>query len=87
MANNKHQNKTLPQYKVILLNDDIHSFEHVIKALCDVFPEITTQQSAQIAQNVHEYGKCILVQTHLELAETYEAWLKKFDLVVELEKV
>lgn len=87
MANNKPQNKTLPKYKVILLNDDVHSFEHVIKALCDVFPEMTTKDAVEVATTVHEAGKCILVTTHLELAETYEVWLKKSDLIVELEKV
>ena len=83
----KKNNTALPKYQVFLLNDDTHSFEDVIKSLCDIFPTITTQQAIDAATTVHQEGKCLLVTVHLELAETYEAWLVKAGLLVKLEKV
>ena len=44
-------------YKIILYNDDVNTFEHVIKLLVDVC-EHTYEQAEQCAYIVHYSGRC-----------------------------
>ena len=55
-------------YNVVLLNDDDHSFEYVIRMLKELFahPE---QRGFLMALEVHEKGRCIVCTTSLERAE------------------
>jgi ATP-dependent Clp protease adaptor protein ClpS len=57
-----------PPYNVILLNDDDHSFEYVIRMLKELFghPE---EKGFQMAKEVHEKGRVIVLTTSLEVAE------------------
>jgi ATP-dependent Clp protease adaptor protein ClpS len=57
-----------PPYHVILLNDDDHSFDYVIRMLKELFghPE---EKGFQMAKEVHERGRVIVLTTSLELAE------------------
>lgn len=45
--------------KLVLYNDDVHTFDYVIKALVDICRH-TTEQAEQCAVLVHCYGKCIV---------------------------
>ena len=57
-----------PPYHVILLNDDDHTFEYVIRMLRQLFghPE---PKGFVMALEVHEKGKCVVLTTSLEHAE------------------
>lgn len=58
----------LPPYHVILLNDDDHTYEYVIRMLKELFghPE---ERGTQMAREVDEHGKVIVLTTSLEHAE------------------
>jgi ATP-dependent Clp protease adaptor protein ClpS len=60
--------KRVPPYNVILLNDDDHSFEYVIRMLKQLFgyPE---ERGFLMALEVHETGRVIVCTTSLERAE------------------
>jgi len=57
-----------PPYHVILLNDNDHSFDYVIRMMKELFghPE---PKGFQIATEVHEKGRAIVCTTSLERAE------------------
>lgn len=49
--------KESERYVLILLNDDVNSFDHVIEALVDVCGH-TAEQAEQCALFAHMKGKC-----------------------------
>ena len=57
-----------PPYHVILLNDDEHSFEYVIKMATMLFAH-TKERAERAAMEVHEKGRVILLTTSREHAE------------------
>jgi ATP-dependent Clp protease adapter protein ClpS len=83
----KNKKPLLKQYTVTLINDDHNSFENVIFALLETFPQLSRTQCQNIAMTVHEEGKCDVAVAHLELAETFKVWLEKFGLTVQMEVV
>ena len=66
----KRQEKTLhlPRYHVILLNDDDHSFEYVIRMLFDLF-SFPIEKGFMAAKEVHEKGMVIVFTGPKETAE------------------
>jgi len=88
MAESKKNKKPLlKQYKVVLINDEHNSFENVIYALLETFPNMSKTQAQNIAMAVHEDGKHDVAVAHRELSETYLVWLEKFGLTVEMVEV
>jgi ATP-dependent Clp protease adaptor protein ClpS len=67
-ATEKHETKRQPPYHVVLLNDDDHSFEYVIRMLKELFghPE---ELGFKMAYEVHTKGRVIVCTTSLERAE------------------
>lgn len=57
-----------PPYHVILLNDDAHSFDYVIRMLLELFGHPETK-GFLLATEVHEQGRAIVCTTSLERAE------------------
>lgn len=57
-----------PPYNVVLLNDDDHTFEYVIRMLKELFgyPE---EKGFQMAEEVHTNGRVIVLTTTKEHAE------------------
>lgn len=57
-----------PLYNVVLLDDDYHTFDYVVRMLKQLFghPE---QKGALFAKEVHERGRAIIKTCALELAE------------------
>jgi ATP-dependent Clp protease adaptor protein ClpS len=64
----KENVKKLPPYHVILLNDDDHSFEYVIKMLQQLFGH-PPEKGYQMALEVHTRGRVIVDTTSKERAE------------------
>lgn len=64
----KTEQPTLPPYNVVLLDDDDHTYEYVIQMLRRVFghPE---SRGFQLAKQVDEHGRAIVLTTHKEHAE------------------
>lgn len=49
--------QTVKQYEIVLFNDDVNTFEHVIDTLMDVC-EHSPEQAEQCSLIVHYNGKC-----------------------------
>lgn len=60
--------KKLPPFNVVLLDDDDHSYEYVIEMLQSVFAH-PPERGFQLAKEVDETGRVIVMTTHKELAE------------------
>lgn len=66
----KNKPKQLPPYKVLLHNDDVNSFEHVIASILKV-TTLTPQEAILRTLEAHESGLALLLTTHRERAELY----------------
>lgn len=62
--------QTLPPYKVILHNDDVNSFEHVVHTVLELTP-LNELEALEKTLEAHETGQSILLITHKERAELY----------------
>ena len=51
------EEETLNQNEIVLFNDEVNTFEHVIETLIDVC-EHTAEQAEQCSLIVHHNGKC-----------------------------
>ncbi len=62
---------------LILYNDDVHTFDYVIKALVDICRH-TTEQAEQCAILVHCHGSCVVKQgAYSDLLPMHSALLDK----------
>ena len=76
--------RQLPPYKVILHNDDVSEFEHVIGAILKL--TVLNEQDAILrAIEAHETGVSLLLVTHKERAELYVEQFATFQLTVTCE--
>ena len=68
--------KTYPNYKVIVLNDDFNTFEHVAKCLLKHIPGMTSDLAWSLTNQVHYEGQAIVWSGPQEPAELYHQQLK-----------
>ena len=62
---------------LVLWNDDVHTFDYVIKALVDICRH-TEEQAEQCAILVHCHGKCTIKHgSYSELLPMHQALLEK----------
>jgi ATP-dependent Clp protease adaptor protein ClpS len=68
----KEQNETriAPRWKVLLLNDDVTTFEFVTDLLVSLFKK-PLAEARRLTQEVHDSGSAVVVITSLERAELY----------------
>jgi ATP-dependent Clp protease adaptor protein ClpS len=64
------------QWRVIVLNDDHNTFDHVAVSLARYIPGISVQQGYSYAQRIHNTGQAIVWSGHKEPAELYWEQLK-----------
>lgn len=76
--------KQLPPYKVLLHNDEVNSFEHVILAILKL-TTLESQQAILRTLEAHETGVALLLVTHKERAELYAEQFATFKLSVTIE--
>jgi ATP-dependent Clp protease adaptor protein ClpS len=62
--------KRLPPYKVLLHNDEVSTFEHVISSVVQI-AALATEDALLKTIEAHETGVSVLLVTHLERAELY----------------
>ncbi len=67
--------KTSPNYKVIVLNDDFNTFEHVSECLIKYIPNMTGDRAWQLTNQVHFDGQATVWVGQLEQAELYHMQL------------
>ena len=64
----EQKTKGPPPYNVILLDDDVHSFEYVVRMLKTLFGH-PPERGYRMAVEVHTTGRVIVATTNLEHAE------------------
>lgn len=67
-AKGKYKPRQLPPYNVILLDDDDHTYEYVVEMLGKIFG-YGLERSFQMAKEVDESKRVIVLTTHKERAE------------------
>jgi len=71
-----------PNYKIIVLNDDFNTFEHVIKTLTTYIPGVNTEQARAFADQIHHEGQATVWTGPLEQAELYHSQLIRAGLTM-----
>jgi len=76
--------RTLPPYKVLLHNDDVNEFGHVILSILKLTP-IPREEAILKTLEAHETGVALLLVTHKERAELYAEQFATMNLTVTIE--
>jgi len=58
-------------WRVIVLNDDHNTFDHVARTLARVIPGVTIEQGYSIADRIHNSGQAVVWTGPKEVAELY----------------
>jgi ATP-dependent Clp protease adaptor protein ClpS len=59
-----------PRWKVLLLNDDVTTFDFVIQLLVTLFHK-DQMEAARLTHEIHRTGSALVTVTNLERAELY----------------
>jgi ATP-dependent Clp protease adaptor protein ClpS len=81
----EQQTRLLPPYRVILHNDDVNTFEHVIQAILKLTP-LKEPEAVKCTIEAHETGVSLLLVTHRERAELYVEQFASLSLTVTCER-
>ena len=74
--------KLYPNYKVIVLNDDFNTFQHVAECLIKYIPNMTSDRAWELTNQVHEEGRAIVWVGSQEQAELYHQQLSRAGLTM-----
>jgi ATP-dependent Clp protease adaptor protein ClpS len=78
------QTRQLPPYRVLLHNDDVNSFDHVIRSIQRLTP-LKLEEAVERTLEAHERGVSLLLVTHRERAELYVEQFASVGLTVTCE--
>jgi ATP-dependent Clp protease adaptor protein ClpS len=67
--------KLYPNYRVIVLNDDHNTFQHVHDCLVKYIPAMSSEQAWALTEQIHNEGQAIVWTGPLEQAEFYHVQL------------
>ena len=59
------------EWRVIVLNDDHNTFDHVARTLARVIPGVNVDQGYQIADRIHNRGQAVVWTGPKEVADLY----------------
>ena len=76
--------RMLPPWKVLLHNDDVNSFEHVIASIV-MLTTLSEQDAVLRTVEAHKTGVALLLTTHKERAELYMEQFTSRKLTVTIE--
>lgn len=79
--------RLLPRYRVLLYNDDINTFDHVIATLVRVVPSLSPADAEHIAWSAHSTGCAEVIVCLKEQAEHYRLGLERHALTSTIEPV
>ncbi|MEM7580484.1 MAG: ATP-dependent Clp protease adapter ClpS [Mastigocoleus sp.] len=74
--------KPYPNYKVIVLNDDFNTFQHVAECLMKYIPAMTSDRAWELTNQVHYEGQAIVWVGPQETAELYHQQLRRAGLTM-----
>jgi ATP-dependent Clp protease adaptor protein ClpS len=70
------------RWRVIVLNDDHNTFDHVAITLANFIPGVTVDQGYALADRIHNSGRAIVWSGQKEPAELYWEQLKDAGLTM-----
>lgn len=71
-----------PNYKVIVLNDDFNTFEHVAKCLMKYIPNMSSDRAWELTNQIHFEGQATVWVGPQEAAELYHEQLSRAGLTM-----
>lgn len=71
-----------PNYKVIVLNDDFNTFQHVAECLVKYIPGMSGDRAWELTNQIHYEGQAIVWIGPQEQAELYHQQLRRADLTM-----
>lgn len=71
-----------PNYKVIVLDDDFNTFQHVYNCLVKYIPGMTSEHAWELTNQVHFEGQAIVWVGPQEQAELYHQQLSRAGLTM-----
>jgi len=74
--------KSYPNYRVIVLNDDFNTFQHVVECLTKYIPGMTSDQAWEFANQIHNEGQATVWVGPQEQAELYHMQLSRAGLTM-----
>ncbi len=74
--------QSYPNYKVIVLNDDHNTFQHVQECLVKYIPSMTSDRAWDLTNQIHFEGQAIVWVGPLEQAELYHLQLHRAGLTM-----
>ena len=69
-------------WRVIVLNDNHNTFDHVAKTLARVIPRVNLDQGYAMADRIHNSGQAIVWSGEKEVAELYWEQLRSAGLTM-----
>lgn len=69
-------------WRVIVLNDNHNTFEHVARTLAAVLPGVTYERGMAFANRIHSAGRARVWSGHREIAELYWDQLRQAGLTL-----
>jgi ATP-dependent Clp protease adaptor protein ClpS len=74
--------KPYPNYKIIVLNDDFNTFQHVAECLVKYIPGMSSDRAWDLTHQIHNEGQAIVWVGPLEQAELYHSQLSRAGLTM-----
>lgn len=74
--------KKYPNYKIIVLNDDFNTFQHVAECLMKYIPNMVSDRAWELTHQIHNDGQAIVWTGPLEQAELYHSQLSRAGLTM-----
>lgn len=71
-----------PNYKIIVLNDDFNTFQHVVETLVKYIPGMVSDRAWELAHQIHNEGLAIVWVGPMEQAELYHEQLSRAGLTM-----
>lgn len=80
----EHRVRLLPPFKVLLHNDDVNTFDHVIRVIRKLTP-LTLEEAVLKTIEAHKSGVALLLVTTKERSELYVEQFATYKLTVTCE--
>jgi ATP-dependent Clp protease adaptor protein ClpS len=74
--------ESYPNYKIIVLNDDFNTFQHVAECLMKYIPGMDGDRAWELTNQVHHDGQAVVWVGPLEQAELYHTQLTRAGLTM-----
>lgn len=71
-----------PNYKIIVLNDDFNTFQHVASCLTKYIPNMSSDRAWELTNRIHNEGQATVWIGPLEQAELYHSQLSRAGLTM-----